>query len=110
MKLPEYIETIAVGLKDGCLLAQGKGVNITPHLHMDLRGGKCPDLPYGNSFHLLLPVELEISLTNTGEVATEVGLWSWLNATARASRKATHRATVRFWIEVEAPKNDINTS
>lgn len=66
MKLPEYVETIAVGLKDGCLLAQGKGVNITPHLHMDLRGGKCPELPYGNSYHLLLPVELEISLTSEG--------------------------------------------
>ena len=44
--------------------AKAKGVNIMPHLHMVIRGGHA-DIAYGNSHNLLLPVELEVSLTNT---------------------------------------------
>jgi hypothetical protein len=105
VELKDYVEKVAVGLRDGCQQARSRGVNITPHLHVDIRGGKCPDLPYGNSHCLLLPVELEISLTSLGQVAVELGFWSWLKTAFRASRKASHRATVKFWIEVEPQNN-----
>lgn len=98
MKLDEYITEVATRIANGVKAVNDRGINITPHLHQDIRGGKVP-LPYGNSNFLLLPVEIEVELNDKAEASVGAeGFFAAIKAQFTSARR--HRAKLTFWLEL----------
>lgn len=93
MKLDTYIANVASEIATGVNTVREMGINITPHLHQDIRVANTP-LAYGNSKNLLIPVEIEVGLDENGEVS---GRWWLLGFLLGFKRR--HRAKVNFWLE-----------